>query len=114
MIVSRIRHTGLVVRDLERSIKFYCDVFGFSIYKRRIERHDGYINKLVGIEGIVLEWVKLSAPQGGLIELLQYHSHPDPDTFKKTENFTSNKLGCQHIALTVKDILEEQIAHKLA
>lgn len=104
MIASRIRHTGLVVRDLERSIKFYRDILGFSIYRRCMEKRGDFIDKFVGLKDVVLESAKLSLPQGGLIELLQYHSHPDPDTFKKAENFPSNKIGCQHIALTVEDL----------
>ncbi len=104
MIASRIRHTGLVVRDLEVSIKFYCDILGFSIYRRCMEKRGDFIDKLVGFKDVVLESAKLSLPQGGLIELLQYHSHPDQDTFKKPDNFPSNKLGYQHMALTVKDL----------
>ncbi|MGD0576947.1 MAG: VOC family protein [Candidatus Staskawiczbacteria bacterium] len=105
VIASRIRHVGIVVRNLEMSIKFYRDVLGFSIYRRCMEENSGgFIDKLTGLKGVVLESAKLSLPEGGLIELLQYHSHPDPDTFKKPENFPSNKLGCQHIAITVKDL----------
>ena len=39
---------------------------------------------------------------GGLIELLQYHSHPVSSEIDS--NFPSNRLGCSHVALTVSDL----------
>lgn len=104
MSASSIRHVGLVVRDIEKSLKFYCGILGFSIYKRYSEPPGEFIDKLTGIKNVSLEWVKISVPDGGLIELLQYHSHPDPSVLEKPTNFPSNRLGCSHIALTVRDL----------
>ncbi len=96
------RHTGIVVRDLEISLKFYRDILGLSVWKRAKEE-GSFIEKIVGLSGVSLEWVKMQAPDGSLVELLQYHSHPDAQPFEKTP---SNRLGCSHIAFTV-DNLEE-------
>lgn len=104
MTVSRIRHVGLVVRDLEKSMRFYCGVLGLSVYKRYSEPSGEFIDKLTGIKNVSLEWVKLSAPDGGLIELLKYRSHPDPSASEKPADFPSNRLGCSHVALTVRDL----------
>ena len=102
-MISSIRHVGIVVRDLDESLKFYCGILGLSIYKHHIETGQ-YIDKLIGINKVKVEWVKLIIPNGGLIELLQYHSHPDPDAFKDLGTFPSNRLGCSHIALTVDNL----------
>ena len=48
-----------------------------------------------------LEWAKLRAPDGSLVELLQYHSHPE---HRPVEIAPSNRLGCSHIAFTVDDL----------
>ena len=100
MTICNIRHTGLVIRDLEKSLSFYCGMLGLALWKRA--REEGpFIEKLVGIPGVSLEWVKLKTGDGSLVELIQYHSHPDQKTIGNT---ASNQLGCSHAAFTVKNL----------
>ena len=100
---SSIRHVGFVVKDIDTSLKFYSDILGLEIYRRHTEE-GGFIDKLTGINKVKLEWVKLIIPKGGLIELLQYHSHPDPDISNGLNRNESNRLGCSHVALTVENL----------
>jgi catechol 2,3-dioxygenase-like lactoylglutathione lyase family enzyme len=102
-MISSIRHVGFVVKDLKESLKFYSDILGLEVYKRYTEEGD-FIDELTGIANVKVEWVKLVIPQGGLIELLQYHSHPDADQSKKESVSPSNRLGCSHVALTVENL----------
>lgn len=99
-MIINTRHTGLVVRNLEKSLAFYTEVFGLTLFSRAVEEGD-FIEKLVGIPGVTLEWVKLQAPDGSLLELLQYHSHPDEAPL---EPAPANQLGCSHPAFTVEDV----------
>ncbi len=102
-MVLNTRHTGFVVTDLENFIKFY-EGFGLSLVSRMVEEGE-YIDKLVGINGVKLEWAKLSLLDGSIVELLQYHTHTD--LLNKIDGLQmSNRLGCSHIALTVKNIDE--------
>jgi lactoylglutathione lyase len=103
-MISSIRHIGIVVRNLDESIKFYNGILGLSIYKRHTEKSGQFIDKLVGINNVKLEWVKVIIPKGGLIELMQFHSHPYPDVLRDLEMFPSNRLGCSHISLTVDNL----------
>jgi len=89
MILNQ-RHTGLVVRDIERSIRFY-GALGLKVWRRETET------------GPFIEWAKLKCPDGSLVELVQYHSHPD---LKALSDAPANRLGCSHIAFTVDDIAE--------
>ena len=98
-VIKAVRHTGFVVRDLEKSAMFYC-ALGFVEDNRAIERSD-FIDSVVGYQNTKLEWIKLKAPDGYMLELLQYHSHPER---KKISKQSSNQLGCSHLALTVEDI----------
>lgn len=98
MILST-RHTGLVVRELERSLAFYIAI-GLRVWRREVET-GSFINTLVGIPDVRLEWAKLQTSDGSLVELLQYHSHPDTQPIADAP---SNRLGCSHIAFTVEDI----------
>lgn len=100
-MIINVRHTGIVVRDLERMARFYREL-GFIDDNRAVEEGP-FIDQVTGLEGVKLEWVKMRAPDGYLLELLQYHSHPlsvDVTTAK------SNQLGCSHMAFTVPDIAQ--------
>ena len=98
-MIKAVRHTGVVVRDLEKSTEFYC-ALGFVEDNRAIEEGD-FIDTVVGLQNAKLEWVKLKAPDGYLLELLQYYSHPEQKEITKQK---SNQLGCSHLAFSVDDI----------
>ena len=72
-MISSIRHVGFVVKDLEESLLFYQGILGLELYKRFTEEGE-FIDSLTGIKDVKLEWAKVIIPNGGLIELLQYHS----------------------------------------
>jgi catechol 2,3-dioxygenase-like lactoylglutathione lyase family enzyme len=98
-MIKSIRHTGIVVRDLERASNFYRAI-GFIDSNKAIEEGN-FIDQVTGLKHTKLEWVKLEAPDGCLLELLHYHSHLES---KEVTNQKSNKLGCSHLAFTVDDI----------
>jgi catechol 2,3-dioxygenase-like lactoylglutathione lyase family enzyme len=98
MILNK-RHTGLVIRDIERSIRFY-EGLGLKVCRRE-EETGPFIDTVVGIRDVCIEWAKMKCPDGSLVELLQYHSHPD---IQPSADAPSNLLGCSHIAFTVDDI----------
>jgi catechol 2,3-dioxygenase-like lactoylglutathione lyase family enzyme len=98
-MLNKLAHVGLVVRDLENSIAFY-EGLGLTMWKR-MTRSGTYMDTLVGIPGVTLEWAKLHTPDGAELELIQYHSHPD---FSPARNAPSNRLGCSHVAFAVADL----------
>ena len=63
-----------------------------------------FIEQLTGMPYVQVEWAKLIIPSGGLIELLQYVSHPDPDCHLSSLPMPANRLGCSHVALTVTNL----------
>jgi len=101
-MISSIRHVGFVVKNLDESLKFYSEILGLELYRRYTEEGE-FIDRLTGIDGVTLEWAKLIIPSGGLIELLQYHSHQELSV-SVDAGFPSNRLGCSHAALTVDDL----------
>ena len=98
-MITRVRHTGIVVQDLEKAVWFY-EKLGFELWKREFES-GAFLDQLVGIPEAKIETAKMKSPCGSMIELLQYLSHPKQ---KKIEPQPSNQLGCSHLAFTVASI----------
>ena len=72
-MIKNIRHTGIVVKDLEKSLYFYQGLLGFKIVKRQHEP-DNFIDKILKMNGAQVETIKMAAVSGQLIELLHYTS----------------------------------------
>jgi catechol 2,3-dioxygenase-like lactoylglutathione lyase family enzyme len=100
-MIQGIRHVGLVVTDIERSVRFYLDILGLKLVNRLIEEGH-YIDTVVDINNVKLTWAKLQCHDGSIIELIQYLSHPDVSNINAS--YPSNRHGCSHVALTVDDI----------
>lgn len=98
-MITAFRHTGIVVNDLEAAERFWCELLGFSV-NRRIEESGAYIDSMLGISDAKVTTLKLAAPDGNLIELLKFHSHPDPGAWGGTITST----GLTHLAFTVDDL----------
>ena len=98
-MISKLRHTGIVVRNLDQSVVFY-EALGFKTWKRELEQGQ-ILETVVDLKNARVETAKLKAPCGALLELLEYHSHPVQMGISPQP---SNQLGCSHIALTVGSI----------
>ena len=77
MIINK-RHTGLVVNNLDDSVKFY-EGLGLKVWNRQVETGD-FISKVVGIKNAEVETAKLNFL------------------------YPSDRHGCSHVSFTVKDI----------
>jgi catechol 2,3-dioxygenase-like lactoylglutathione lyase family enzyme len=98
-MITQIRHTGLVVADLDRALSFWRDLLGFQVV-RRLEEVGPHIDAMMGLKNVRVTTVKLAARDGSLIELLKFHSHPDQPVWTGTPVST----GFTHMALEVDDL----------
>tara|TARA_R110000824_G_scaffold400828_1_gene609471 strand:+ start:4772 stop:5200 length:429 start_codon:yes stop_codon:yes gene_type:complete len=96
--MTNIRHTGIVVTNIDNSIEFYNQYFGFEVKKDMLERGD-YIDNFCAMEDVSVRTVKMALENGNMIELLDFVSHPEDNLDKKI-----NQIGCTHIALTVDNL----------
>ena len=95
------RHVGITVQDMEKSLKLYRDYFGFQVVWDMIEQGK-FIDGLSGIDNIVVRTVKLKDFVGGMIELLEYESHPQPlETLRPIVD-----TGVSQFAMTVDNLDE--------
>lgn len=98
-MIKGIRHTGLVVSDLDLSLKFWCELLDFKVM-RRMDESGFQLDAMMGLNCVNVTTVKLSANNGSMIELLKFNSHPD----SKSWNGTPYSTGLTHVALTVDDL----------
>lgn len=101
-VISKVSHIGVCVSDLERSLRFYCDVLGFAVSSTVPE---------VNVEGeptdtlLRLRDVKLRAVyverDGFRLELLHYAAPRSPE---KAPARTMNDLGFTHLSVQVPDV----------
>ena len=98
-MITALRHTGLVVADLDRALAFWCGLLGFRV-ARRMDESGAHIDAMMGLKDVRVTTVKLAAPDGNLIEILHFQSHPDRPAWEGTPFST----GFTHVALTVDDV----------
>jgi catechol 2,3-dioxygenase-like lactoylglutathione lyase family enzyme len=98
-MITAIRHTGLVVTDLEAALRFWCDLLGFRVYKR-MDESGPHLDAMMGLRDVRVTTAKLAAPDGTLLELLHFQSHPDAPGWTGTPHST----GFTHMAFTVPDV----------
>jgi catechol 2,3-dioxygenase-like lactoylglutathione lyase family enzyme len=97
-MIKNIRHTGIVVSNLNASLHFYQNVLGFKIVKQ-MEESGQYIDNMLALSNVRVTTVKIASPDGQLIELLYFHSHP-----RERKSHEVCDVGISHIALTVDDL----------
>jgi catechol 2,3-dioxygenase-like lactoylglutathione lyase family enzyme len=95
-----VHHTGIIVKNLDRSIYFYRDVLGLPILTEPSPWFSGpELATGVGVPGGSLRQCNLQAGTG-VLELLEYGNRPADNT----EVQPQNRLGAMHIALKVDDL----------
>lgn len=107
-MIINIRHTGLVVFNLDRALFFWVDLLGFKILKKTIESGD-YIDAILGLKNVNVTTVKLESPDknNSQLELLHFNSHKSESKWEGNPFST----GFTHIAISVKNV--DQLCEKL-
>jgi catechol 2,3-dioxygenase-like lactoylglutathione lyase family enzyme len=96
-----VRHTGIVVQDIDKSIFFWTDVLNFRIVSDNLETGN-FIEHLLDIPNIKVRTVKMVTVDNSMVELLWFPEIQDSESWNGT--FTST--GLTHVALNVKNINE--------
>ena len=96
-MVIGYRHTGIIVKNMEKSLYFYRDILGLEVVQNYSDGTD-YINKITGITNADVHMIKLKAKDGTIVEILEYRNHPTELMEQQIYN-----AGACHIAFQVKD-----------
>lgn len=99
-MITNYRHTGLVVKNLSKSKKFYCKLLNFKVIQNIIEKGD-YFNKLINEKKLVAKVIKARLPDNVVLELLEF-TNAKKKTIKKPRRYYP--VGTIHMCFTVKNI----------
>jgi catechol 2,3-dioxygenase-like lactoylglutathione lyase family enzyme len=100
-MILGVRHTGIVVQDIEESIYFWTEILNFRIINDNLETGN-FIEHLLGMPGIKVRTVKMVASDNSMIELLWFPNKQDDNFWNGS--FTST--GLTHIALNVENMAD--------
>ena len=106
-MITNYRHTGLVVKNLQRSRKFYCQLLNFKVIQNIIEEGD-YFNKLINEKKLRAKVIKARLQDNVVLELLEF-INAKKKSIKKPRRYYP--VGTMHLCFTVKNI--EQVYKKL-
>ena len=99
-MIIRYRHTGLVVRNIKKSRKFYCDLLNLKIIQNFIEEGE-YFNKLINGNNLRAKVIKAISSDNIYVELIEFINTKKLKV-KKPKKYT--KVGEIHLCFTVKKI----------
>lgn len=101
MSALNVRHTGIVVNDLESCVAFWTELMGFTI-QSRADEHGPHIDGVMEEADVKVTTVKMTAADNSMIELLKFTSK----TVEEQWNGGPFTTGITHIALTVSNLDE--------
>jgi lactoylglutathione lyase len=98
--MSAFNHVGQCVTDLERSKRFYCDLFGFTL-EREINPPDDSSAQLMSLTPPMTMTAAYLVRDGLVLELLHYAAAGQTQPFRPR---TMNEPGLTHLSLSVDDV----------
>ena len=102
-----LHHTGLTVRDLDRSLAFYEGVLGMEPVMEVQKRRGGYWGAIVGYEDVDVRFVHLAfAGSGHRLELVEYRNPP-----ARGDAGEPRDVGVTHVCFLVPDL--DEVAGRL-
>ena len=97
--IETIRHFGIVVNDMSKSLWFYRDLLGLHVVSK-MDCFGNYVDTMLKLKNAKIDIVKLSTNNDSTeIELLEYHFPP-----KNSSRREINFIGPSHLAFTVKNL----------
>ena len=95
-MISKFRHSGIVVNSLKKSEHFYCKLLNFKVLQKLVEEGP-YWNKLIGDKNTKANIIKAKLPDNVVLELTEFQG------FKKKlmKPKKYREVGTIHLCFTV-------------
>jgi catechol 2,3-dioxygenase-like lactoylglutathione lyase family enzyme len=100
MAIQRMDHVGIVVDDLAAATAFFVEL-GLEL-QGEAHVEGGWVDRVVGLEGVRAEIAMLQTPDGhGRIELSKFHA---PSGRSGDGHAPANTPGIRHVTFAVDDV----------
>jgi catechol 2,3-dioxygenase-like lactoylglutathione lyase family enzyme len=100
MTIQRMDHVGIVVDDLAAATAFFVEL-GLEL-QGEAQVEGGWVDRVVGLEGVRAEIAMLETPDGhGRLELSKFHA---PAGRGGDRHEPANTLGIRHVTFAVDDL----------
>jgi catechol 2,3-dioxygenase-like lactoylglutathione lyase family enzyme len=100
MTIQRMEHVGIVVDDLAAATAFFVEL-GLKL-QGEATVEGGWVDRVVGLEGVRAEIVMVETPDGhGRLELTKFHA---PSGRGGDRHAPANTPGIRHVTFAVDDI----------
>ena len=96
----KIRHTGIVTKNINQSLNFWCKKIGFKIKASALESGKT-IDNVLGYKKVKVKTYKLKDKNNNIVEILYFLNAPKINK-NKIKTYSE---GYTHISLTVKNII---------
>jgi catechol 2,3-dioxygenase-like lactoylglutathione lyase family enzyme len=98
--VTNFVHIGLVVEDLDESVRFLA-LLGFDCGEPGVFSGE-WIDRIIGLENVTVEVVMARAPDGSdMFEVVRFHS---PSAGAQELAPAANRPGLRHVPFMVDDV----------
>jgi catechol 2,3-dioxygenase-like lactoylglutathione lyase family enzyme len=98
--MNAFNHVGQCVTDLERSKRFYCELFGFTL-EREINPPDENSAQLLSLAPPLGMTAAYLVRDGLVLELIHFGAQEQSQPFRERR---MNEPGLTHVSLSVDDI----------
>ena len=99
-MIKSYRHTGIIVKDINKSEKFYTKLLNLKKVSRMIESGD-YLNALNGTKNVSADVLKVKSSDNVIVEIAKYSNLKIK---KRKRPKTMILPGTSHMCFTVKNI----------
>jgi catechol 2,3-dioxygenase-like lactoylglutathione lyase family enzyme len=99
MTIQRMDHVGIVVDDLAAATAFFVEL-GLKLQGEGLVE-GGWVDRVVGLEGVRAELAMMETPDGHGRELVKFHA---PSGAGGERHAPANTPGIRHLTFAVDDI----------
>lgn len=98
--VLGFHHPGVVVDDLQKATRFYCELLGYTVYSESSwDQGNQTFNQIVGLAKSAAR-LRMLKGENAYLELFEYESPPS----EPRRPAEANESGIRHLAFLVNDV----------
>ncbi len=98
--VLGFHHAAIVVPDLDKAVRFYCELAGYEKIRQSCWDSESVFNRIIGMSASSARFCMLQGPNGYL-ELFEYEQ---PASTADPASLDAGDYGIRHLCFQVEDV----------